>query len=138
MLQDTILHQGYLNYWNNYVCPYSPLWILTEYIEENDIDIENNIMFNNYNFGGYFIFNGYKVFMDGRNDVYLEEFGSPNILPDYLDIANVTGDFLNLIEEYNIKYFALYTNDKLTHYLINNDLADILVQDNNYIFLQIK
>lgn len=28
MLQDTILHQGYLNYWNNYVCPYPPLWIL--------------------------------------------------------------------------------------------------------------
>ena len=112
--------------------------IIKEYILENDIDVKNNIMFNNYNFGGYFIFNNMKVFMDGRNDVYCEEFGSPDVLPDYFSISRAESNAEDLIKEYNIKYFAIYKDSGLHSYLLDNDLAEELVSDENYVFLELK
>ena len=82
-------------------------------------------MFNDYNFGGYLIFNNYKVFMDGRNDVYLDTFGSPNVLYDYFDIDNVERNIDELLEKYNVKYFAIYNDSELHNYLkryINNNI----------------
>ena len=43
-----------------------------------------------------------------------------------------------LIEKYNIKYYAIYKNSKLTNYLIENDLARVLVEDEQYILLEHK
>lgn len=110
--------------------------IIKNYIEENNIDVENNIMFNHYNFGGYFIFNNYKVFMDGRNDVYLDTFGSPNVLPDYLDIIKVQKNTEELLEKYNIKYFTIYKESDLYDFLIDNNLAKELISDEKYAFLE--
>lgn len=112
--------------------------IIKNYIEENNIDVENNIMFNNYNFGGYFIFNDIPVFIDGRVDAYTKEYGSPDIAPDVFDMIHAKNNTLELIDKYNIKYFALCTNDMLTNYLLSNNLVDILIQDSNYIFLELR
>ena len=111
--------------------------IITNYIEENNIDVENNIMFNDYNFGGYLIFNDYKVFIDGRADVYLEAFGSPEVFSDYLDLQLTKRNTEELIEKYNIKYFALYKDYRLTNYLLENNLAKELVSDDTYILLEL-
>jgi len=110
--------------------------IIKNYIEENNIDVTNNIMLNDYNFGGYFIFNGYKVFMDGRNDVYLDTFGSPNVLPDYFDIDNVEKNIDELLDKYDVKYFAIYTDSDLHSYLVDNGIAKELVFDEKYVFLE--
>ena len=112
--------------------------IITKYIEENDIDVKNNIMFNNYNFGGYLIFNGYKTFIDGRTDVFLSEFGNEDVFKDYYYIMDVQDNVDELIEKYNIKYYAIYKNCKLTEYLINNNLANVLVEDDQYILHEQK
>ena len=111
--------------------------IITNYIEENNIDVENNIMFNDYNFGGYLIFNDYKVFIDGRADVYLDAFGSPEVFSDYLDLQLTKRNTEELIEKYNIKYFALYKDYRLTNYLLENNLAKELVSDDTYILLEL-
>ena len=110
--------------------------IIKNYIEENNIDVTNNIMLNDYNFGGYFIFNGYKVFMDGRNDVYLDTFGSPNVLYDYFDIDNVERNIDELLDKYEVKYFAIYADSELHKYLVDNEIAKELVSDEKYVFLE--
>jgi len=112
--------------------------IITKYIEENNIDVNNNIMLNNYNFGGYLIFNGYKTFIDGRADVFVSEFGNEDIFKDYYYIMDVRDNVDELIAKYNIKYYAIYKNCKLTNYLINNNLANVLVEDDQYILLEMK
>ena len=112
--------------------------IITDYIEEHNLDVHNNIMLNNYNFGGYLIFNGYKTFIDGRADVFVSEFGNEDVFKDYYYIMDVRDNVDELIAKYNIKYYAIYKNCKLTNYLINNNLADVLVEDEQYILLEMK
>lgn len=109
--------------------------IIKDYIKENDLDIENNVMFNHYNFGGYFIYHDIKVFVDGRNDVYLKEFGSPDVFPDYLDILNLEKNVDELIEKYDIKYFAIYKGYDFYNYLISKGATE-LVSDDVYALLE--
>ena len=106
--------------------------IIKDYIEENNLDVKNNIMFNEYSFGGYFIFNNIPVFIDGRCEPYLEEYGNINVFPDYLDIMKVGDNVKELIEKYDIKYFAIYKDCRLERYLLEHNLATSLVNDDKY------
>lgn len=110
--------------------------IIKNYIEENNIDIENNIMYNDYGYGGYFIFNNYPVFVDGRVDVYTEEYGNKPVLIDYFKVWDVTDELNDIIEKYNIKYWAIAYDEPLYHHLVENDIAEILVEDSKYAFLK--
>jgi len=109
--------------------------IIKEYIKENDLDVENNVMFNHYNFGGYFIYHDIKVFIDGRNDVYLKEFGSPDVFPDYVDIIDLKSNADELIEKYDIKYFAIYKGYDFYNYLMSKGAIE-LVSDDKYALLK--
>lgn len=111
---------------------------ILNYIEENHLDVTNNIMLNNYNFGGYFIFHDIPVFIDGRADIYIEEFGNQPIFKDYLNMIEYKDDeTLNLYDKYNIKYIATYTRSSLPKKLIASGLAKELVSDNNVVLLEI-
>ncbi|MCM8765915.1 MAG: tetratricopeptide repeat protein [Candidatus Omnitrophica bacterium] len=76
-----------------------------------DFIIKNNIggnIFNSFGFGSYFIYRCFparKVFIDGRTDVYGEEF-----LRYYADIHLYENVFEHLIEKYSIDYFLLDIN----------------------------
>ena len=111
--------------------------IITNYIKENNIDIVNNVMFNHYNFGGYFVYHHPKVFIDGRADVYMKEFGSPDVFPDYNDILNLEPNAEELIKEYNIRYFAVYKGYDFYNYLLENGATE-LISDEQYALLEYK
>ncbi len=53
--------------WNEY--PFKAL----AYIDEQEINLEEHIVFNQYGWGGYMLFSDYPVFIDGRADVYQEK-----------------------------------------------------------------
>ena len=110
--------------------------IIKEYIENNEIDVENNIMFNEYGYGGYFIFNNIPVFIDGRADVYLEEYGNKPIMKDYQLIWDRDEQTDELIEKYNIQYWAIPKNGDLYKYLTQNSKAKVLTEDSNFAFLR--
>lgn len=110
--------------------------IIKEYIENNEIDVENNIMFNEYGYGGYFIFNNIPVFIDGRADVYLEEYGNQPIFKDYQLIWDRDEQTDELIEKYNIQYWAIPKNGDLYKYLTQNSKAKVLTEDSNFAFLR--
>lgn len=110
--------------------------IIKNYIEENDIDIENNIMYNDYGYGGYFIFNNYPVFVDGRVDVYTEEYGNEPILIDYFKVWDVTDELEAMIEKYDIVYWSIAADKDLYNHLIDNNIAELLTKDGKYAFLR--
>jgi hypothetical protein len=110
--------------------------IITNYIEENNIDVKNNIMFNNYGYGGYFIYHNYPVFIDGRTDVYLAEYGNEPIYNDYYDMWQAKNNTKDLISKYNIKYWSISPNENLYKYLLENEIATVLVEDKNFAFLE--
>ncbi len=69
-------------------------------------------MFNNDEFGDYIIFTAwpaYRVFMDGRSDMYGEKYGS-----DYLRVANAQRGWKDVLEKYNITWVLFDTESPLT------------------------
>jgi hypothetical protein len=69
-------------------------------------------MFNNDEFGDYLIFTAwpaYRVFMDGRSDMYGEKYGS-----DYLRVANTQRGWKDVFEKYNITWVLFDTESPLT------------------------
>lgn len=89
-----------------------------EYIEGQNIDIDNNILLNNYNWGGYMIFNGFTVFIDGRADVYQEKINPQSqVMKDYLDIIQLH-DVERKLGKYDVKYVLHMYDSPLASYLI--------------------
>jgi hypothetical protein len=75
-------------------------------------EIVSGNMFNNDEFGDYIIFSAwptYRVFMDGRSDMYGEKLGSP-----YLKIANVQPGWKDILSKYNISWIIFDTYSALT------------------------
>lgn len=110
---------------------------ILEYIKENNIDVENNIMFNHYNFGGYFIFNDIPVFIDGRCEPYLEEFGNKPIMNDYFHMIDFGENTIELLKEYDVKYIAAYDYSKIVKGLQEINAVKTLVCENGVVLLEI-
>jgi hypothetical protein len=69
-------------------------------------------MFNNDEFGDYLIFSlwpAYRVFMDGRSDMYGEKFGA-----DYFRVANVQPGWKDILKKYDIGWVIFDTRSALT------------------------
>ena len=68
-------------------------------------------MFNNDEFGDYLIFSAwpqYKVFTDGRSDMYGEKHGSP-----YLKVAGVQPGWKEILNRYDISWIFFQTQTAL-------------------------
>ncbi|MCM8784538.1 MAG: tetratricopeptide repeat protein [Candidatus Omnitrophica bacterium] len=97
--------------------------------EAIDFILENDIRgngFNNFGFGGYFIWRAWpklKVFVDGRTGVYDEEH-----LFFYADVFMYPYIFDQLVEDYKINYFLLDINS-------SNVLLNRLLKDSNWKFV---
>ena len=85
-------------------------------------------MFNNDEYGDYMIFAawpGYRVFMDGRSDMYGERFGS-----DYLRVANAYLGWKEILEKYNITWVLFDTDSALTAALLEQRDWQAIYSDN--------
>jgi hypothetical protein len=87
------------------------------YIEEQGIDIDDGVLFNRYGWGGYMIFTGHRVFIDGRADVYQEKINPQSqVINDYLDIIHLVNVDVNL-NKYDCQYVLHLRNGALATYL---------------------
>lgn len=110
---------------------------LSKCVEVNDFPIKavdfikkeklSGNIFNDYDWGGYFIFNLYpehKVFIDGRMDVYANK-----VLDDYLKLARVRDGWEEIINKYQLKYFLVKKNSLLHSVLKESDGFKIKYKD---------
>jgi len=86
-------------------------------------------LFNMYNYGGELIYNDIKVFVDGRADLY-----SGYNFNDYLNIANSTNDYVELINAYNFDYFLVDKEYPIYTYLKYNDNYEIIYENKHLVF----
>jgi hypothetical protein len=59
-------------------------------------------MYNSYNWGGYLLWRGYKVFIDGRADVYLDDF-----MDEYVLAYQLRGDWRRPLDRYGVDYVLI-------------------------------
>jgi len=59
-------------------------------------------MYNSYNWGGYLLWRGYPVFIDGRADVYLDAF-----MDEYVLAYQLRGDWRRPLDRYDVDYILI-------------------------------
>lgn len=77
-----------------------------DYLESSGLAAEPG--FNQYRFGGYLIWRDIPVFIDGRADVYGDEF-----LSTYVDTHRVTSDWRHGLDSYGIEWVLVEPDHKL-------------------------
>jgi tetratricopeptide (TPR) repeat protein len=87
-------------------------------------------MFNHYNYGGYLIWKmpGYKVFIDGRLEMYEGQAGD-----DYLTILYANKGYKELLEKYKINFFICYVRDPIIEMLIDDQNWKYAYNDSDYV-----
>jgi hypothetical protein len=70
------------------------------YIEESGLAGQR--MYNSYNWGGYLLWRGYPVFIDGRADVYLDAF-----MDEYVLAYQLRGDWRRPLDRYDVDYVLI-------------------------------
>ena len=71
-----------------------------EYIESHGL--AERRMYNTYNWGGYLLWKGYRVFIDGRADVYMDDF-----MNEYVLAYQLRGDWRRPLEKYDVEYILI-------------------------------
>lgn len=84
-------------------------------------------MYNNDEFGDYIIYKAYphyKVFIDGRLDMY----GSER-LKEYFKVCDIKNDWENVLQKYNIDWIFFNTDSILTRHLLCNNNWKLIYSD---------
>ena len=81
-------------------------------------------LFNIYDFGGELIYNDIPVFVDGRADLY-----SKYNYRDYLDISNLNGNFIKLINKYDFDYLLVRRKMSLDYYLLDSNKYEVIYKN---------
>ena len=108
-----------------------------EYIQEN-LDIENMKLFNEYNFGSYILFKDIPVFIDSRADVYDPAFNGweDDIFRDFINLANASNDYEEKFEHYGITHLLIFRNSVLDKVLrLDTDYIE-LYKDEKFIIYE--
>jgi hypothetical protein len=85
-------------------------------------------MFDNDEFGDYIIYAAwpeYKVFFDGRSDMY-----GVDILKEYIKVTGIKPGWDEVLKKYNIKWIIYNANSALSLFLMENDDWTLIYADN--------
>ncbi len=89
---------------------------------------------NDYNYGGYLIYNNIPVFIDGRCDLY-----SKYNYKDYLTFTRLTGEYKTLLEKYECDMFLYEKNRPIANYLKDqSDQYQLLLDKDNTVLYELK
>lgn len=100
-----------------------------KYLKEN-IDIDNMLLYNEYDFGSYLMYNDLKVFIDSRCDLYTKQFNDLkyDIFDDFINMANL---YQERFDYYGITHILIYQTNPLSE-LLKDDLNYKLLYADDY------
>lgn len=133
-----ILKTNFTNepFWNEKFCKSYPCGIVQK-LKKNQ-EFKDSIIFNNYNWGGYLIWNlpGEKLFIDGRMPQY--KFNNHTILEEYYDVLNLPQKKL---DEYKIDLVLMGKKKPadislFDKFLFNRKKSDLNKKNNFEIFIE--
>ncbi len=107
------------------------------YLKENT-DCQNTKVFNDYSYGGYMMLNGIKVFIDSRQDLYLEAYNKNcKVYTDYLSLIRGNTHYRDVFNKYGFEYFII-SKDSLLNTYVSNDTSFRKILSDKYSILYSK
>ena len=102
-----------------------------EYLESAGLSEKR--MYNSYNWGGYLLWRGYKVFIDGRADVYLDEF-----MNEYVLAYQLRGDWRRPLDKFGVDYILIESGASLEALLqVSDEWERVYRDDQAVVFLRV-
>lgn len=114
---------------------------ILQYFDENNINIEDVRLYNEYNYGSYLLYRGIPVFIDSRADLYAPEFnGGRDIFMDFIESSSLDVWFEDIFEKYDITHIILYKDSKMNMIIQDADLEGykLLEEDDKFVFYEIR
>lgn len=112
LLSSIFILSTVYEYTNNIVPVKYPIGAM-KYIEENNIDVNNDRLLSEYTWSGFLIYNDYKTLVDGRLDLFMKNVNKESdILIEYKEsIYDIKDSEFKILEKYKIKYILLSKNN---------------------------
>ena len=113
---------------------------ILQYFEENNINIEDVRLYNEYNYGSYLLYRGIPVFIDSRCDLYAPEYnGGRDIFKDCIESLSLDVWFEDIFEKYDITHVILYKDSKMNMIIqdANLDGYKLIKEDDKFVFYEI-
>ena len=96
---------------------------IIQYFNNNNINIKNVRLYNEYNYGSYLLYRGIPVFIDSRCDLYAPEYnGGRDIFMDFIKSSNLDIWFEDIFKKYDITHVILYKDSKMNMIIQNTKL----------------
>ena len=89
-------------------------------------------LYNDYDFGGYLIYNDIKVFVDGRADMY-----SKYNLKDAVNLSKLDEGAEEIIDKYDFDMFVIYKDSPLNYLLKNDETYNLLLDDEEVVIYEV-
>lgn len=112
---------------------------ILQYFEENNINLDDVRLYNEYNYGSYLLYRGIPVFIDSRCDLYAPEYNEgQNIFMDFIESSNISKWFEDVLEKYDITHIILYKNSKMNMIIKDGNLDGykLLKEDDYFVFYE--
>ena len=110
---------------------------ILQYFDDNNINIKDVRLYNEYNYGSYLLFKGIPVFIDSRCDLYAPEYnGGRDIFMDFINSSSLDIWFEDIFEKYDITHVILYKNSKMNMIIQDGNLDGykLLKEDDKFVF----
>ena len=113
---------------------------ILQYFDENNINLEDVRLYNEYNYGSYLLYKGIPVFIDSRCDLYAPEYnGGRDIFMDFIKSSKLDIWFEDIFKKYDITYVILYKDSKMNMIIQEANLGryKLLKEDKNFVFYEV-
>lgn len=114
---------------------------ILQYFEDNNINLNDVRLYNEYDYGSYLLFRDIPVFIDSRCDLYTPEYnGGRDIFMDFVDSLYLNIWFEETLKKYDITHMILYVNSKINEIIENTELDGykLLKKDDNFVFYEVN
>ena len=108
---------------------------------KNNLNLKEDRLFNEYNFGSYMLYEDIPVFIDSRADVYDPQFNKweDDIFRDFINIKDVNIDYDEKFNHYGITHLLIYKDSTLNKVLkLDKNYLELFSDDNFIIYKRIN
>jgi hypothetical protein len=99
----------------------------------NSLDKDNIVLYTDFATGNYFEFEGYKVYMDARPELYMKEInGQYDLYEEYKDIASGKIDFDEFTSKYEFTHLDVPIYSSFDTYLYYNVNYKLISENDSY------
>ena len=106
---------------------------MMDYIEEN-LDVENIRLYNEYDFGSYMIYRDVKVFIDSRSDLYTSSFNNSTDI--FNECMKITEHYGRIFNKYDITHILIYKDTNLNQILAASPNYELVHKEGRFMLYE--